>query len=825
MINKFLKITLVLIISLKLFSISFADEFVFEVTELKITDNGNIYKGINKGKIITETKVEITSNNFEYLKKINQLEAYGDAQILDIKNDIIINAEQIFYLKDKEIIYTVGKTFVKISNKYTVEGYDLKLLRNEMILSSLKKVVIKDSQDSIYKLNQFQYSINEEILKGKKIEVTTNNLKLDQDQYFFESGLFNFKDKKFLGKDTNLIFHKSLFDDVQNDPRLKSVYSHGDEFNTYFEKGVFTSCKKKGKCPPWKITSRRIKHDKIKKQINYTDAWLSIYSVPVLYFPKFFHPDPTVKRQSGFLKPSFIGSKALGNSSYIPYFFVISEDKDMTIKPRYFRENKFILQNEYRHKTKDSMTIADFSIAKGIDSSPDDMSDNRSHFFVNSKINLDLEKFLGSDLEINLQKTSNDSYLRAYDLESPLLLESTSVLTTGIELDLEHKDFDFIGSFLMYETLNGLNSDRFQYVLPTYSFSKNFELEILEGTFNFEQAGNNTLDSTNIFSSTVSNDLNYSTFDKYTNSGIKTNFSSLFKNLNSVGNKHSSYKSSPRSEIMSTYIFNASLPLSKNTKKNLNRFEPKMSFRFSPHDMKDSKTKSGGISTNNVYGNNRLGLSDTYEGGESLTIGLDYKKEKLTIKAATHHLDEIQEVDDYLDIKLATVLRLKEEDGIPISSTLNKKTSNILGQIKYKPSDIFSLDYNFSLNNDMHTLDSNSVDVAFNYNNFSTTYNFLEERGVIGSSNIISNESKYRFNPENSLSFKTRRNRDLSLTEYYNLVYEYKNDCLVANIEYKKKYYESGSLIPLEELFFSVTIVPLTTFSPDKMILNKTRMD
>ena len=765
MINKFLKITLVLIISLKFFSTSFAEEFVFEVTELKITDNGNIYKGINKGKITTETKAEITSDNFEYLKKINQLEAYGDAQILDIKNDITINAEQIFYLKDKEIIYTVGKTFVKISNKYTVEGYDLKLLRNEMILSSLKKAVIKDSQDSIYKLNQFQYSINEEILKGKKIEVTTNNLKLDQDQYFFESGIFNFKDKKFLGKDTNLIFHKSLFDDVQNDPRLKSVYSHGDEFNTYFEKGIFTSCKKKGKCPPWKIKSRRIKHDKIKKKINYTDAWLSIYNVPVLYFPKFFHPDPTVKRQSGFLKPSFIGSKALGNSSYIPYFFVISADKDMTIKPRYFRENKFILQNEYRQKTKDSLTIADFSLAKGIDSSPDDMSDNRSHFFVNSKINLDLEKFLGSDLEINLQKTSNDSYLRAFDLESPLLLGSTSVLTTSIELDLEHKDFDFIGSFLMYETLSGLNSDRFQYVLPTYSFSKNFELEILEGTFNFEQAGNNTLDSTNVFSSTVSNNLNYSTF------------------------------------------------------------EPKMSFRFSPHDMKDSKTKSGGISTDNVYGDNRLGLSDTYEGGESLTIGLDYKKEKLTIKAATHNLDEIQEVDDYLDIKLATVLRLKEEDGIPISSTLNKKTSNILGQINYKPSDIFSLDYNFSLNNDMHTLDSNSVDVAFNYNNFSTTYNFLEERGVIGSSNIISNESEYRFNSENSLSFKTRRNRDLSLTEYYNLVYQYKNDCLVANIEYKKKYYESGSLIPLEELFFSVTIVPLTTFSPDKMILNKTRMD
>ena len=28
----------------------------------------------------------------------------------------------------------------------------------------------------------------------------------------------------------------------------------------------------------------------------------------LLYFPKFFHPDPTVKRQSGFLTPSFNNS-------------------------------------------------------------------------------------------------------------------------------------------------------------------------------------------------------------------------------------------------------------------------------------------------------------------------------------------------------------------------------------------------------------------------------------------------------------------------------------------------------------------------------------
>ena len=68
-------------------------------------------------------------------------------------------------------------------------------------------------------------------------------------------------------------------------------------------------------------------------------------------------------------------------------------------------------------------------------------------------------------------------------------------------------------------------------------------------------------------------------------------------------------------------------------------------------------------------------------------------------------------------------------------------------------------------------------------------------------------------------SFKTRRNRNLNLTEYYDLVYEYKNDCLIAGIKYKKNYYSDSDIKPVEELFFSITIIPLGTFSPDKMAL------
>ena len=97
--------------------------------------------------------------------------------------------------------------------------------------------------------------------------------------------------------------------------------------------------------------------------------------------------------------------------------------------------------------------------------------------------------------------------------------------------------------------------------------------------------------------------------------------------------------------------------------------------------------------------------------------------------------------------------------------------------------------------------------------------------GIENNTNAISNTTKYTFKEYSSLTFSTRRNRQIDLTEYYDLVYEYKNDCLVAGIKYRKDYYKDADIIPKEELFFSITIVPFYTFSPDKMILNKDRVD
>ena len=807
--NKFLTIFFILLFCFSNVRQVLSNEFIFEISDLEIVDDGNVYKGNNRGKIITDNQLELVSNNFEYLKRINRLEANGDVQLFDLKNDIIINAEKIFYLKDEEKIFTLGKTLIQVSDRYDIEGHDLIFLKNKMLLSSKKNAVITDNESNIYSLEQFQYSIDKEILKGENITMTTSNKENKSDKFFFQTGFFNLKENKFLAKDVTSTLHKNLFDNSENDPRINAVSGYGNRFNTYFEKGVFTTCKKTDKCPPWKITSDKIHHDKIKKQIIYKSAWLELYDFPVVYFPRFFHPDPTVKRQSGFLNPELGSSNNLGSSVYIPYFLAISDDVDLTIKPKLFDNNKFLLQSEYRQLTKNSITLADFSFLKGHNSSAQDKGGTRSHLFTETKMNLFLDNYKSSILKINYQKTSNDTYLKLFDLRSPLLLEDNSVLESAIKLDLEHENYDLTTSVKMYESLKTSGNNKYQYVLPSYNFSKNFSLKNIEGGFNFNSNGSNNLSNSNVFKSSVSNYLEYSTLDTFFDNGIKTNFNVSLTNTNIVAKNSSQYKNSLQSDLISAYTYNASFPLTKKKSNSINTLEPKLSLRFSPHKMSDNSSGYNRIDISNVFSNGRLGIEE----GESITLGINFKKEKVNI------INEINQIEEYIDFKIASVLRLKEEKKIPKSSTLDKKISNIFGELNFKPIENISLNYNFSLTEDLDRFEYNSLIAKMRYNNFTTQFNYLEEKGFIGLTNVIENTTMYTFNKENSISFNTRKNRKLNLTEYYDLLYEYKNDCLVASVQYKKNYYNDADIKPIEELFFSVTIVPLGTFSPDKMAL------
>ena len=417
-------------------------------------------------------------------------------------------------------------------------------------------------------------------------------------------------------------------------------------------------------------------------------------------------------------------------------------------------------------------------------------------------------------------------------------------------MDLSHENYDFGTSLKIYESLGGNNSDRYTYVLPDYSFSKNFFLTNIAGSFNASSSGSHTISATNISSSSISNNLDYSSLEYYTDSGFITDYNFSFSNSNTMSDNSLKYKNSPQSELLSAYFFDVSFPLQKKTKETQNTLVPKLNFRFSPHDMKKHANSSAPINIGNVFSNNRLGM---IEDGESFTVGINFKKQKInetfkTIEVKSPKTDYenltsyeiekklkkdsnskrevINEIEDYFDFEIAQVFRFNKEENIPINSTLSEKTSNIFGSAKYRPIKNVSLNYGFSLTNDFNTIEQQTIGAKYLTEHFSTDFSFSEETGILGNSNVMSNETKMiDFKDYHNLSFSTRRNRKINLTEYYDIVYEYKNDCLIAGVKYRKDYYSDRDIIPKEELFFSLTIIPFYTFSPDKMILNKDRLD
>ena len=107
---------------------------------------------------------------------------------------------------------------------------------------------------------------------------------------FIFSAIIDLKNQNFIAKDTEIKVHKSIFDNSNNDPRIKGVSSRKNDEITTVSKAVFTSCKQNDDCPPWVIEAKEIKHDKNNKILNYENAVLKLYNFPIFYFPKFFHP-------------------------------------------------------------------------------------------------------------------------------------------------------------------------------------------------------------------------------------------------------------------------------------------------------------------------------------------------------------------------------------------------------------------------------------------------------------------------------------------------------------------------------------------------------
>lgn len=861
--NKIFKFAFIIFFLIVPVSSNSQEQFNFDITQIDILQNGNKFVGTKRGTITSNNGIEINADEFEYDKKLNILKARGNVQIvdeinnyeifsqniiyeknndfiytnkkskaLDTKRGIEMNAEIfeynilkniitgknnatlenklddykvssnfISYLKNQNKIFTKGKTFANIYSKYKFSSENVVLLTDLMELISENKTTVTDNSN-LYKVGKFSYLINEELLKGTDMLINTNYNLPTSDKFYFKTAVVDFKDQSFYGTDPTIKVKKDIFDDIDNDPRIIGISATSDKDRSKISKGVFTSCKQNDNCTPWSIKAREIIHDKNKREIFYNNAVLKIYDFPVLYFPKFFHPDPTVDRRSGFLKPQLNNSNVLGNSFSIPYYSVLAQNKDLTTIPFIFENNLQMVQNEYREINKNSNLYANFGFVNNYKSTLNNKKNSIFNLFANYDLNLDLENYSYSNLFLSIEKVTNDTFLKVFDThfqDNILKPKDYDNLKNEIKISLTNENYSLKSGLITYENLQKINSDRYEYIFPYYDYNTKINYSFFGGEINFSSSGSNIINNTNQLKSNINNNINYNSREFTSFDGVQSFFSINTKNLNTVGKNNSEYKSSPQIEILNELNYNLSYPLLKQNEYNINYLTPKALLKINPSDMKNYSTLDRVVNVNNIFNHNRLGL-DSFESGRSLTLGLDFKKENS------------ENLNKFFEIKLASVFRDKEENFMPKKSTLNKKNSNLFGSINNNFSDFFNINYNFAINNNYNSIEYSNLSTRFNMNNFTTEFDLLKENGEMGNSNFIENNTSYRFDDQNFITFKTRRNRKLNLTEYYDLVYEYRNDCLSAGIKYNKTYYEDRDLKPSENLFFTISLIPLTSY-------------
>ena len=164
-----------------------ADMFNFDVTELEIVEEGNKIIGKHGGTATSEDGTVIKAENFEYDKIENILIAFGGVEIIDKKKNILIKSPKVTYLKNKELVFTNGKSRA-ISDGIIIDADNFEYNKINNLINANGNVKI-DNKDENYLI----YSDEATYLKNKELFLTKGKSKTINEGVVIEADNFEYE--------------------------------------------------------------------------------------------------------------------------------------------------------------------------------------------------------------------------------------------------------------------------------------------------------------------------------------------------------------------------------------------------------------------------------------------------------------------------------------------------------------------------------------------------------------------------------------------------------------------------------------------------------
>ncbi|HHI82095.1 MAG TPA: LPS-assembly protein LptD [Rhizobiales bacterium] len=577
---------------------------------------------------------------------------------------------------------------------------------------------------------------------------------------------------------------------LTNDATITADYAkrrNGNE--TTYTHVTYTRCKTclmADGSPMWQIRSVKVFHDENDHTIYHTDSTFEFLGTPVFWLPKFSHPDPTVKRRSGFLIPEFNYANTFGFAASIPYFWNLAPNYDITFRPMITTRQGPLLRATWRHR----LTSGSYSIDGGgiyqLDKKLAPPGNRRWRGFVRTAGNFEINRRWSWGWDGTL--ASDDTFLRRYDIDGRTRLENR-VFLTGIH------DRNFLSAEALHfrGLLSGDINHTYPYATPFIRQNIVLDQPVMGGELGFNTSIYSVKRRTAVSLSPVANqgtdqtraiiEANWKRRIVSDGGAVITPFFSLRGDLFITSNLPGSPNNDDiTGRVLPTAGLDLRWPLVRSGGFGQQVFTPVFQLVSSPGESRTSRIGNEDsvaldFDHTSLFLHNRFTGNDRFEGGTRANAGFLY--------------NWMFENGGFARVSFGQTLHLAGKNSFAAGSGLNRSQSDLVAGIAFQPYEYLRFNYQARFDEKSLAIKSQEAGISLDTKSFTASLDYAD---IDAAPNYgrplrleqIWGEAKYRF--ENGWSVFGGFRYDLALDRHVRHIagIGYDCDCFAFKLFYKE---------------------------------------
>ena len=557
------------------------------------------------------------------------------------------------------------------------------------------------------------------------------------------------------------------------------------------EKVIYTMCKP---CednitepPIWQIRALKSKRNIDNGTIEYENVVLDVYDFPILYVPYISHSDPSIKKSSGLLSPSFNSNSIFGFSYSQPYYFALSKYRDLTLTPTITSNEGGIIEANYKSLRSKGSSDIKASFTRGSHVNIDGKESNKFRGHVDLKVAERINK--NWIIGLNAVRASDFSYLTRYKMGG----DSKGILTQKAYLSGSSKDFYAKIEGMYFQPLDAFKSNRhIPLILPSIKmvWYKNFNNGALRKI---------SLDTNIISKADASNAQKLSIKSSWSKNHIfesghviKAKFSTradMYRNKKTDNSRvigkigtYEKFRALPKFETMwsfpvVSYYKNQSILLEPIVQ---GIIVPKGGNPDSIHNLDSIDFE---LSDHNLFSSDRFVGIDRVEEGSKLNFGL-----KSTLN--------LNKYGEFTSVFGRSWNILKPQVEYVSGTGLSKKLSHLVGNIIYNSKKSIVLGYHFRRDALNFRSQRDTLTIAYDGSQISANIDYTMVRDdPVPTQSLLSEQASISlsWNINENWSSNIRQNRNLINSNWGNAInsygyIQYQNECIIIRLRAERKH-------------------------------------